>query len=327
MKQINGVPLDCISRISFCPEVGSRLLCASSWDCSLRLFDAEAGDMKTIFQAENFPILDCTWHAHTNSTIFGGLGKNVSVYDWETATNKQIGQHDEAVRCVRFHGPSQQVASGGWDRKLCCWDLRSPEPSFSYKCAGKVFAMGISDDYLVLGTSTRMMLIFDWRMMDRVEEREQQIKYQLRAIECFPDGKGFATASVEGRVSWEFFSQDPDVQAKKYAFKCHRKAATPDSCEVVYPVNALAFHPRYGTFATGGCDGVVAVWDGNNKKRLWRLQETTTGISSLAFSEDGGRLAIAESYTFEEGVRDNAPVSITVREVMDSEVMPKLKQG
>ena len=25
--------------------------------------------------------------------------------------------------------------------------------------------------------------------------------------------------------------------------------------DTVYPVNALAFHPKWGTFATGGCDG------------------------------------------------------------------------
>jgi WD40 repeat protein len=36
----------------------------------------------------------------------------------------------------------------------------------------------------------------------------------------------------------------------------------------VYPVNALAFHPSYGTFATGGCDGKVIMWDGQNKIRL-----------------------------------------------------------
>ena len=29
---------------------------------------------------------------------------------------------------------------------------------------------------------------------------------------------------------------------------------------------------RYGTFATGGCDGYVNVWDGNNKKRLYQVK-------------------------------------------------------
>jgi WD40 repeat protein len=43
--------------------------------------------------------------------------------------------------------------------------------------------------------------------------------------------------------------------------------------DVVYPVNAMAFHEPYGTFATGGSDGVVNIWDGNNKKRLFQVSE------------------------------------------------------
>ena len=41
----------------------------------------------------------------------------------------------------------------------------------------------------------------------------------------------------------EFFDPAPDVQAKKYAFKCHRKII--DGVDTVYPANALAFHPMY----------------------------------------------------------------------------------
>jgi len=40
------------------------------------------------------------------------------------------------------------------------------------------------------------------------------------------------------------------VQARRYAFKCHRKSDTGDN--TVYPVNAIAFHPFFGTFASGG---------------------------------------------------------------------------
>lgn len=43
------------------------------------------------------------------------------------------------------------------------------------------------------------------------------------------------------------------MQAKRYAYKCHRR--TEDGQERVYPVNALAFHPVYGTFASGGDPG------------------------------------------------------------------------
>lgn len=34
----------------------------------------------------------------------------------------------------------------------------------------------------------------------------------------------------------------------------------------IYPVNAISFHSGYNTFATGGSDGFVNIWDGFNKK-------------------------------------------------------------
>lgn len=54
-----------------------------------------------------------------------------------------------------------------------------------------------------------------------------------------------------------------------FVMQCHRRKDA--NKEIVYPVNALAFHPSYGTFATGGCDAVVSVWDGENKKRLSQI--------------------------------------------------------
>lgn len=48
----------------------------------------------------------------------------------------------------------------------------------------------------------------------------------------------------------EYFDNSEQVQSRKYAFKCHRRSEA--GKDVVYPVNAIAFHPVFGTFATGG---------------------------------------------------------------------------
>jgi len=58
---------------------------------------------------------------------------------------------------------------------------------------------------------------------------------------------------------------------------------------------------RYGTFATGGCDGIINVWDGAQKKRLCQYPQYPTSIAAMDFNNDGSLLAIAASYTFEEG--------------------------
>lgn len=48
---------------------------------------------------------------------------------------------------------------------------------------------------------------------------------------------------MEGRIGVEYFDPSPEVQDKKYAFKCHRQNI--EDVDHVWPVNALAFHPVY----------------------------------------------------------------------------------
>lgn len=83
--------------------------------------------------------------------------------------------------------------------------------------------------------------------------RETTLKHQLRCVRVMPDDEsGFIAGSIEGRCAVDFFSPDAG-SAKPYTFKCHRVAdpAAGAGEERIHPVNAIAFHPVHGTFATG----------------------------------------------------------------------------
>jgi len=143
-------------------------------------------------------------------------------------------------------------------------------------------------------------------------------------VKVFPDQTAYAVGSIEGRVGVEYFKADPDSKSK-FAFRCHR-SKDKDGNEVINPVNAIAFHPTYGTFATGGCDGLVNIWDAKNKKKLCQFARYDTSISSLDFNSDGSKLAIASSYTYERGeLRNPIPDSIIIRNIQDEDVKPKPK--
>ncbi|POM75193.1 Mitotic checkpoint protein [Phytophthora palmivora] len=142
----------------------------------------------------------------------------------------------------------------------------------------------------------------------------------MRCVRVFPDLTGFALASVEGRVALEYLQEK---EKRNYAFKCHR--GNVDGQTLIYPVNCIAFHPTYGTFATGGCDGVVNLWDGANKKRITHLRQYPTSIAAMDFNQDGSVLAIAASYTYEQGEKDHPNDAIFLHMVQDSEVRPKKK--
>ena len=159
--------------------------------------------------------------------------------------------------------------------------------------------------------------------MEPWQRRESSLKFMTRAVACMPNDAGYASSSIEGRVAVEWFDPSADSQSRKYAFKCHRQ--TVDGVDVVYPVNALTFHPIHGTFASGGGDGVVALWDGVAKRRIRQYQKYAASVAALSFSSDGKYLAIAISPGFEDGKEDlkEGDVKIFIRELGESEAKGK----
>lgn len=191
---------------------------------------------------------------------------------------------------------------------------------------GKVYSMDVSQNILVVAMSDRLIWIYDTRRLDApLQKRESSLKYATRCVKAFPSGEGYVCTSIEGRVAVDFVDPSEEMQSQKYAFKCHR-AAVPgeEDMEKVYPVNAAAFHPTYGTFATGGTDGVVNFWDRVNRKRIRQLPKYPTSIASLGFNRDGQLLAVASSYGYEEGDREHGPDNIFIRAVEDPDIKPKI---
>lgn len=216
--------------------------------------------------------------------------------------------------------------------------------------AAKPFAVGLTDTRLVVAMASRKVSVYDLhalRMLldqaggsaDREEAlevapwqaRESSLKFMTRAVSCMPDGTGFATSSIEGRVAVEWF--DPEEQKKTYAFKCHRQTNTVEEAgeekkvDIIYPVNALAFHHVHGTFATGGGDGVVAIWDAQTKRRIKQYGKFGTSVAALDFSNDGKFLAVGVSPGFEDGQEDTDPdpslVKVVIRTMADGEAKGK----
>lgn len=156
------------------------------------------------------------------------------------------------------------------------------------------------------------------------QRRESALKFMARAVACMPNDAGYASSSIEGRVAVEWFDPSASSQARKYAFKCHRQAS-PEGIDVVYPVNALAFHPIHGTFASGGGDGFVALWDGVGKRRIRQYQKYMASVAALCFSNDGRYLAVGISPGFEDGKEalGEGVIKVFVRELGENEAKAK----
>ena len=72
---------------------------------------------------------------------------------------------------------------------------------------------------------------------------------------------------------------------------------------------------------------MVSTWDWSSKKRLNQLPAFATSVSALAFSRDGGLLAVGVSYMFDEGPKDHPPAAVMLHTVAELDVRPKAQVG
>lgn len=277
------------------------------------------------------PVLDTAYSGDGSVLAGATLGGEVSIADVGSVVAQPsvvLGSPSsgEALSSIEYVGSANAFVAGGWDASVSLWDPRAVSRVGSTSGPGKVYALAVSGHRVVVGCAGRHVYVYDVRNMAEPEQRrESSLKHQTRSVATSPDGASFAVSSIEGRVSIEYFDMDPAVQKQKFAFKCHRTKADPvaGTSAVAYPVNALAFHPKLATLATGGADGAVNVWDPKYKRKLAVFGPFQTSIAALAFSPDGASLALASSYTFELGERDSPQDAIFIRSVIDAEFKSK----
>ncbi|TVY65723.1 Mitotic checkpoint protein BUB3.1 [Lachnellula suecica] len=307
--ELSNPPTDAVSSLKFAPDSPTRFL-VSSWDKHVYLYEISVGeeDGKLIEKyAHRAPVLDVCFGADDNEAFSAAL-----------------------------------LVSASWDHTLHFHDLSNPEKEpAAIKLPAKPHSLSITASKLVVAMASRLVYIYELQNtlelasqsngavaeLQPWQQRESSLKFMTRAVACMPNDDGYATSSIEGRVAVEWFDSSQESQDRKYAFKCHRQPdPSGDGTDVVYPVNALAFNPVHGTFASGGGDGIVALWDANAKRRIRQYQRYPASVAALCFSSNGKYLAVGVCPGFENDQEDysgEGATKIYIRELGETEAKGK----
>ena len=223
-----------------------------------------------------------------------------------------IGAHEGAIKSVVAYNPKGLVITGSWDKSIKGWTINAPNHAFMTVLSDKVYAIAAVDHFLAVGTADKNVSVFDIRKISEpFMTRPSGFAQHIRSIAWLQNNEGYAVASSEGRVAVEYVTSSK----KAFSFKCHRAQAKPVEGEaptmLVYPVNALAVHPKYTSLATGASDATVCIWDIESKKRVSKFQASCSyvlprfrRVQALSFSKDGSKLALGCSYNSDGGVHE-----------------------
>ncbi|CCC68005.1 hypothetical protein NCAS_0A14470 [Naumovozyma castellii] len=334
---LNNPAEDSISDIAFSPQQ-DFIFSVSSWDGKVRIWDVQGGVAQGRSQYEHAgPVLSTRWSNDGSKVASGGCDNIVKLFDVASGQSQQIGMHDAPVKAVRFVncGPSNTecLVTGSWDKSIKYWDMRQPQAISTVIMPDRVYTMDSKQQLLVVGTAERHIAIINLNNPGSIFKTTlSPLKWQTRVVSCYNEGDGYAIGSIEGRCAIRYV--DDEMQKKSgFSFKCHRQnnpnRTAGSQQSLVYPVNSIAFHPIYGTFATAGGDGCFHFWDKNHRHRLKAFPSLRSSIPVVNFNRNGSVFAYALSYDWHEGHMGNRPDYanvIRLHPTRDDEVKEKKKR-
>lgn len=352
--ELPNPPQDAISSVRFSPD-GATLL-VSAWDSGVHIYRRSPDDGSLSFSRTfnlHGPILDVAWHTNSENFYVVGLDHDVSEFSIasEGPVERVLSSHSKGANKVAFSAEFNLLLSTGWDEGLHVHDSQSGR-WVNVGLVAKPFALSITSERAVVAMAERKVHVFELKSLRELvdqhgsmekeqeplditawQQRESSLKFMARDVACMPDGTGFASSSIEGRVGVEWF--DEEQNQNTYAFKCHRDKSTTTSesgetlpLDIIYPVNAIAFHPvQRSSFATGGGDGVIALWDAKTKRRIRQYAKLPSSVAAMEFSADGRSLAIGISPGFEDGMENEEPdpqlIKVFIRSLGENEAKGK----
>jgi mRNA export factor len=326
--EVNGVPGDGISSLSFSPK--ANFLIGTSWDNSAYCWEVNSGGAHGKASTNiGAPILCSSWNPDGTGVFLGGCDKTVKLWDLASNATRQVAAHDAPVRHCAYIAAMNLLVTGSWDKTLRYWDTRQATPAFTQQLSERVFAMDCNHPLLVVGTADRKIHIINLQTPQTIFKTiDSTLKFQTRCISCFPDKAGYLVGSIEGRVAVQHVD-DSVAQQKNFTFKCHREGSD------IYAVNSINFHPTFGTFATAGSDGTYNFWDKDSKQRLKAMAKCSYAanlpapIPCSTFNSDGTIYAYALSYDWSRGYAEYNPQVmknvVLLHSVQEQEVKAKPK--
>jgi len=270
------------------------------------------------------PVLCAGWSADGSRVFSGGCDNIAKMWHPESKREMAVAKHDAPIKELAFSDQASCLLTGSWDKSVRVWDVRTQAaPKMSIKLPERVYCMDVVNQLMVVGTADRQLLMYDLRNPEKpFKVLPSPLKFQSRCLAAFADLTGFALGSIEGRVAIQYL--DPKNDSRNFAFKCHRQGT--ETSQQVFAVNALCFHPKWGTFATAGSDGCFTFWDKDTKQRLKLFPRNDNSITSCHFNRDGTILAYSLSYDWSKGIEHwdkRKPNAIMLHPVNEEQIKPR----
>ena len=258
----------------------------SNENSTIRVWDAESGDLKLEFPAHDGEIGNLTWSPDSTQLISTGASEESVARVWFVENESpeilyELAAHEYGIFDAAYSPDGTEIVTSGGDNLLAVWDrengrkttdlLQTTSPVI------RIFPLVDSNQYLLIQADGVILII---NATDgSIELRQQDHTSDVRQITWSPSDRIVATANSDGTIRlWQRSSGEQIAN-----WVAHE-----------YGVTTLTWTLDGQRIISAGEDGTVRLWDIERQAVLNEWSHPDGSVSSLALSPDGSKLAVAD---------------------------------
>ncbi|RKG87657.1 WD40 repeat domain-containing protein [Corallococcus sp. CA049B] len=259
-----------VHAVAFSPD--GRWLASAGRPGELRVWDWRQGQPRAVIPGHTDVVLGLAFSPDGRRLASGGLDKAVRVWDFETGAEQLRFEHDDYVIAVAFSPDGRRLLSTSADRSARLWDLESRKEL--HRLVGheeKVVAGAFSSDGMRIMTAAADRAVRFW------DARSGQL------TDVFRNSGDVSVAAIDGgfqllvQGGWDGRVQLIDGHGGALLERMDAHQAF---------VMSVSLSPDGRTFASGGMDGLLAVWRRPEVPAQVLLRGPGVWVEALAFSQD-----------------------------------------
>jgi WD40 repeat protein len=222
-------------------------------DCTMRLWDASTGKEILVLAGHKDIVTTVAFSPDNRHGLSGSRDRTLKM--WDLLTGKEaacLEGHSDSVTVARFLFKGRQIVSGSLDGTIRIWDTQTSREirRIVLDSTGGIRSLAISpDDRLVLAGMPGRLVVLDtsnWQDLNMFSTS----MWSNEAVAVSPDNT--SAACCDGKVVRVVSLKDGSILS---TLSGHTKGAT-----------CLAFAPDGRRIVVGSRDGIVRVWDLEQKR-------------------------------------------------------------
>jgi len=214
------------------------------------------------------------------------VGKAIHLFSGTGEKLKEL-PHPSTVTGLTFDSRGKRIAASHYNG-ASLWFVNAKEDSprkLEWKGSHTAIAIHPEGDAVV--TAMQENPLHGWRLSDNQHMRMSGYPAKTEALSFTRNGKWLATSGADSMVLWPFFGGGPMGKAP-----IELAGGDGVSC------TRVAAHPQQEMVAGGFADGLVVLAEVNSSRILPIAPPGQGRVSALAWSPDGGQLAIGTEKGF-----------------------------